>query len=55
MSEQSSSTRRSAGTAFFNPFWKPEPRWEPTWTTTPSAPIAQAVSIVERIVSTDFE
>ena len=52
VAEQRSSTSRSAGTQRSSPASKPEPRCEPTWKTTPSAPIAQAASTVERIVST---
>ncbi len=54
MSEQWSSTSRSAGTQRSSPASKPVPRCEPTWKTTPSASIAQAVSTVARIVSRLF-
>ena len=50
-SEQRSSTSRSAGTQRLTPAFRPAPRCEPTWKTTPSASIAQAASTVERIVA----
>ena len=49
-----SSTCSRAGTTRFRPASNPAPRWEPTWKTTPSASIAHAASMVDRIVSTLF-
>ena len=53
-SEQSSSTCSIAGSTRSSPASSPLPRCEPTWKTTPSAPIPQATSIVFRIARTDF-
>ena len=53
-SEQSSSTRSIAGTTRSSPASRPLPRCEPTWKTTPSAPMAQPTSIVFRIAATEF-
>ncbi len=54
VSELRSSTCAIAGRTRSSPASKPEPRCEPTWKTTPSAPIAQATSIVFSIAATDF-
>ncbi len=53
-SEQRSSTCSIAGSTRSSPCSKPEPRCEPTWKTTPSASIAQAMSIVLHIAATLF-
>ena len=48
----SSRSSRSAGTTRSSPASKPAPRCEPTWKTTPSAPIAAAASSVARSAAT---
>ena len=48
------STCSIAGTTRSSPCSKPEPRCEPTWKTTASAPIAPATSIVLLSAATDF-
>ena len=53
-SRQRSRTDSSAGTTRSSPASKPDPRCEPTWKTTASAPIAHDASTVSRIVATDF-
>ena len=52
-SVHSSSTCSSAGSTCSSPASSPLPRCEPTWKTTPSAPIAQATSVVFRIAATE--
>src|SRR4029077_13802057 len=47
----SSSTCSSAGTTCSSPASSPLPRCEPTWKTTPSAPIAEATSVVLRMAA----
>ena len=54
VSLQRSSASANAGTTRSSPASKPEPRCEPTWKTTDSAPIAHAVSTVELSVATLF-
>ena len=54
VSEQRSSTARARDAARSRPASKPEPRCDPTWKTTPSAPIAQPASTVLFSVETDF-
>ena len=46
--------RWSAGVARLRPFSNPSPRCEPTWTTTPSASIAQATPTVWTSAARDF-
>ena len=53
-SSVSSSSSRSAGTRSARPASRPAPRCEPTWKTTPSAPIAAAVSRDARMAASDL-
>ena len=54
VSEVRSSTCAIAGSTRSSPASKPEPRCEPTWKTTASAPIAHATSSVFSIAAIDF-
>ena len=50
----SSRSSRSAGSTTSTASSNPSPRWEPTWKTTASEPIASAVSIVARSAASEF-